>query len=343
MQLPLLKNANVKGKTVFLRADLDVPTKSQKSKVPTSLKLRGASKSQKSEFEPLPGYKVPKPMIFLDIYPRNQNDYIHLKQAIEKLSLNDSSLTFSEEYSAFLGSGLRVGFLGLLHAQVVRERLVKEENIDPLLTSPQVSYKNENGILKEPYIALTIYAPQDYVGKLMSLCQNKKGNIINLIYYDTYAVLEYEMPYSMLIKGLTSEIKSLSSGFASIDYEITGYKPADLVKLEILINQEPIDILTEIVYRDEEVTEARKKAEKLKEVLPKQQYKQIIQAVSEGKILARSEISPFRKDVLAKMSGGDRSRKDKLLESQKKGKKKLRSIANISIPQEALFSLVENS
>ncbi|MCL5747016.1 MAG: GTP-binding protein [Patescibacteria group bacterium] len=321
----------------------DTITESQKSKVPTSLKLRGASKSQKSEFEPLPGYKVPKPMIFLDIYPRNQNDYIHLKQAIEKLSLNDSSLTFSEEYSAFLGSGLRVGFLGLLHAQVVRERLVKEENIDPLLTSPQVSYKNENGILKEPYIALTIYAPQDYVGKLMSLCQNKKGNIINLIYYDTYAVLEYEMPYSMLIKGLTSEIKSLSSGFASIDYEITGYKPADLVKLEILINQEPIDILTEIVYRDEEVTEARKKAEKLKEVLPKQQYKQIIQAVSEGKILARSEISPFRKDVLAKMSGGDRSRKDKLLESQKKGKKKLRSIANISIPQEALFSLVENS
>lgn len=300
-------------------------------------------KTQNAKLEPLPGYKIPKAMVFLDMYPKNKNHFVRLREAVEKLSLNDSSLTFSQVYSPFLGTGLKIGFLGLLHAQVIRQRLEEEENVEPLLTTPQISYENEDGLLKEPYIALTVYAPRDYVGRIMSLCQKRRGSIIDINYYESYAILRYEIPYQVMVKGLASDIKSVSSGFASIDYAITDYRIADIVKLEILINKEPIDILTQFIYRDEAESEARSKVEKLKEALPKQQYKQIIQGEVNGRILARSEISPFRKDVLSKMSGGDRTRKDKLLESQKKGKKKLKYSAEISIPQEALFSLAGNS
>ncbi len=291
--------------------------------------------------QPLPGYKSPIPMVFFGVYPKAPNDYGKLKEALNKLSLNDASLTIDSEYSSFLGSGFRVGFLGLLHAEIVKERLKQEEGIDPLLTRPQVLYKKEGDRTLEPYMKLTIYTPKDYVGSLMNLGKQKRGNLINIIYKDRNAIIYYDMPYSCLLTNLVSNIKSISSGFASIDYEITDYRYADLVNLEIFVNDVPIDVLSETVYKDEANFVAREKTEKLKELLPRQQYRQIIQAKVIGKILARTEISPFRKDVLAKMSGGDRTRKDKLLKKQKKGKERMQSQAKIDIPQKALFSLIE--
>lgn len=297
---------------------------------------------QGSKVAPLPGYKDPIPMVFFGVYPKSPNDFVRLKEGLNKLSLNDASLTIELEYSSFLGSGFRVGFLGLLHAEIVKERLKQEEGIDPLLTRPQVLYRKEGDRTLEPYMQLTIYTPKDYVGSLMNLCEKKRGNLINIIYQDRNAIIYYNMPYSCLLANLTSDIKSISSGFASIDYEITDYKDADLANLEIFVNDIPIDVLSETVYRDEANTVAREKTEKLKELLPRQQYRQVIQAKVVGKILARTEISPFRKDVLAKMSGGDRTRKDKLLKKQKKGKERMQSQAKIDIPQKALFSLIEN-
>lgn len=290
---------------------------------------------------PLPGYQTPKPMVFFGMYPKSTNDYVLLKEALGKLTLNDTALTYSGEYSSYLGSGFRVGFLGLLHAEIVKERLKQEFNLDLLLTMPQVLYQeNDQGGMLEPYMTLTIYAPSQYVGALMSLCQLHKGNLLDLQYHETYVTLKYELPYSVFIRGLSSEIKSVSNGFASIDYEVSEYKSANLVKLEIRVNDTPIDVLSELVYRDEAIGLARQKAEKLKETLTRQQFKQIIQGVVDNTIVAREEIPPFRKDVLKKMSGGDRTRKDKLLEAQKKGKSRMISHAKISIPQEAIYSLM---
>lgn len=299
------------------------------------------SKNQIANIKPLPGYKVPKPMVFFGMYPKSTNDYITLKEALGKLTLNDTALSYTGEYSSYLGSGFRVGFLGLLHAEIVKERLKQEFNLDLLLTMPQVLYQeNDQGEMLEPYMLLIIYAPTQYVGPLMSLCQSRKGNLIDLQYHETYATLKYELPYSVFIRGLSSEIKSVSSGFASIDYEISEYRAANLVKLEIRVNDTPIDVLSELVYRDEATGLAREKAEKLKETLTKQQFRQIIQGVVDNTIVAREEIPPFRKDVLKKMSGGDRTRKDKLLEAQKKGKSRMLTQAKISIPQEAIYSLM---
>lgn len=290
---------------------------------------------------PLAGYQMPKPMVFFGVYPKSSDEYVHLREALNKLSLNDASLSVSSEYSAFLGSGFRVGFLGLLHAEIVKERLKQEEGIDPLLTMPRVLYKEENEQMFEPYMDLTIYTPSEYVGGVMNVAQNRKGNLKNLSYHKDSAILEYEMPYSMFIRGLSSEIKTVSSGFASLDYELIGYKAANLVKMDILVNGNPIDVLSELVYSDELNYMAREKTEKLKELLDRQQFRQIIQAAVDSHILARTEIPPYRKDVLAKMSGGDRTRKDKLLEAQKKGKSKMINIAKIDISQKALLSMLE--
>lgn len=290
---------------------------------------------------PLPGYTTPKPMVFFGIYPKSSDDFVLLKESLSKLALNDTSLTYGNEYSAYLGSGFRVGFLGLLHAEIVKERLKQEFGLDLLLTMPQVLYeKTANGEFLEPYMLISIYTPTASVGTIMTVCQKKKGSLIDIAYHDSYAVLSYEMPYSMFIRGISADIKSVSSGFASIDYELTDYKPADLVQLEIRINDVPIDVLSELVYKDESISVAREKAEKLKESLDRQQFRQIIQAVVNGNIVAREEIPPFRKDVLAKMSGGDRTRKDKLLEAQKKGKKKMKQGGKVSLSQEALFSMI---
>lgn len=291
---------------------------------------------------PLPGYKTPKPMVFFGVYPKTSNEYIHLREAISKLSLNDGSLTIANEYSAFLGSGFRVGFLGLLHAEIVKERLKQEEGVEPLLTMPRVLYNQENDKISEPYMILTIFVPANFVGGVMTVAQNKKGNLLDVSYHKQNAILKYDMPYSMFIRGLSSELKSVSQGFASIDYEIIGFREANLVKMDILINGDVIDVLSELVYKDEAEYVARVKVDKLKENLPRQQFRQIIQATISSKILARTEIPPFRKDVLAKMSGGDRTRKDKLLEAQKKGKSKMIRTGKVEIPQKALLSMLES-
>jgi GTP-binding protein LepA len=300
-----------------------------------------ASSSQVSDFTPLPGYQPPKPMVFYGVYPHDKNELVALKEALGKISLSDSALTISNEYSAYLGSGFRVGFLGLLHAEIIKEKLKQEEGVNPILTMPRVLYENdENGNLLEPYMDLNVYTPQVYTGGIMTLCQKRKGNLKNVSYHEGNAVLNYEMPYSMFIRGLASEIKTVSSGFASIDYELTDYRKADLEKLDVSINGYDVDVLSDLVYKDEAPYVAREKAEKLKEILPKQQFKQIIQAKIGATILARTEISPFRKDVLQKMSGGDRTRKDKLLEKQKKGKSRLLTNAKVILPEDALISLI---
>lgn len=292
--------------------------------------------------EPLPGYTTPQPMVFFGMYPKDQNDFPLLRDSLGKLTLNDTALTYTEEYSAYLGSGFRVGFLGLLHADIVKERLKQEFGLDLLLTMPQVLYEKtpESGY-KEPYMKLTIYSPTQYVGGVMSVCQKHKGNMLDLVYHDSYAVMTYDMPYSMFIRGLSAELKSVSSGYVSVDYELIDYRSANLVNLEIKINDNSIDVLSELVYRDEAIYVAREKTAKLKESLDRQQFRQILQAVVDGSIVAREEISPFRKDVLQKMSGGDRTRKDKLLEAQKKGKKRMLSSGKVSLSQEALFSMIE--
>lgn len=295
-----------------------------------------------SNIDPLPGYKKPSPMVFFGVYPKTTNELVHLKEGLSKYALNDTSITITDEYSSFLGSGFRVGFLGLLHADIVKERLKNEENVDLFLTSPQVLYeKKADGSMLEPYMNLTIFAPSTYVGSVITVCQKRKGNLLDLSYFQNNAILKYEMPYSMLIRGLSSELKSATSGFASIDYELSDYKSADLVNIEIKINDVPIDVLSEYAYREETPYIAREKVQMLKEKLPRQQFRQIIQAVIGGTIIAREEIPPFRKDVLSKMSGGDRTRKDKLLEAQKKGKAKMIQTGKIDIPQEVLFSLIE--
>lgn len=299
--------------------------------------------AQNSNVSPLPGYTTPKPMVFFGMYPRDQKDFTHLRDSLGKLSLNDTALTYSEEHSSYLGSGFRVGFLGLLHADIVKERLHKEFGLNLLLTMPQVLYqKQADGSILEPYMLLTVYTPTQYVGGIMGVCQKKKGTLFDIQYHESYATLSYEMPYSMFIRGLSADIKSISSGFASIDYELIDYKKADLVQLEVRINNNPIDVLSELVYKDEALYVAREKTKKLKEVLPRQQFRQIIQSVVNGNIVAREEIPPLRKDVLQKLYGGDRTRKDKLLEAQKKGKARMMQTGKVHLSQEALFSMIES-
>lgn len=304
-------------------------------------------KFQNSNFKkvvPLPGYATPKPMVFFGVYPKSTDELVPLRDALGKLALIDASLTFHEEYSSFLGSGFRVGFLGLLHADIFKERLKREFNLDPLFTLPHVNYeKIENGAeiaYKEPYMHLSIFVPAQYLGGAMTVCQKRRGEMTHMEYQGTNVILEYDMPYAMFIRGLSNDLKTVTSGFASVDYELTNYRDADLINVGVQINGEEIDVLSELMYKDEAEYLARQKAEKLKDALPRQQYKQVIQCFVGGRVLAREEISPYRKDVLAKMSGGDRTRKDKLLEAQKKGKSKMFNISKVEIPQQALFDMM---
>lgn len=304
----------------------------------------GKWKIEDRKFEALPGYKIPKPMVFFGVYPRSTNDFIILRESLAKLTLNDTALTYTEEYSSYLGSGFRVGFLGLLHAQIVKERIKQEFNLEILLTMPQVLYeKKDDGTIREPYMNLIVYSPKEYVGSIMNVCQSRKGSLLDLNYHESYAVLSYDMPFSMFIRGISSDLKSASNGYASLDYEVTSYKEANLSKVEIKVNDIAIDVLSELAYKDEAISVARKKAARLKASLPRQQFRQIIQGAVDHDIVTREEIPPFRKDVLAKMSGGDRRRKDKLLEAQKKGKSRMIQHAKISIPQEALLSMIEEN
>ncbi len=291
---------------------------------------------------PISGYKKVKPMVFASIFPTDTGDYLNLQKALEKLYLNDSSLEFSSIHSTALGAGFRVGFLGLLHADVVRERLEREFNLSLVLTPPQVNFKHENNIFFEPYVKVMIVSPDNYVGVIMQLCQNYRGKFLNMD-NKNQTVLEYELPMSELISDFFDNLKSVSSGYASLDWEFLRYQQVKADKLELLLNLEPIDEFSEIVVEERAYEKASFLTTRLKDLIPRQQYEVKIQAKYKGKIIASSRLAPFRKDVLIKsgklVGGGDFSRKRKLLEKQKEGKKKMKMVGKVEIPKEAFFKL----
>ena len=312
--------------------------------------------------EPLPGYKKANSMVYCGVYPLDGGDYENLKVALEKLKLNDAALSYEPETSVALGFGFRCGFLGLLHLEIVQERLEWEFDLNLITTAPSVIYKvykkdgeiielynpvdlppaQDIDYIEEPMVKAEIMLPKDYVGNVMEICQNRRGIYIDMKYLDTSrVVLEYELPLNEIIYDFFDTLKSKTKGYASIDYEFSEYKKADLVKLDIHINNEQVDALSFIVHKDTAYTRGRKMAEKLKTVIPRQLFEVPIQAIVGGKIIARETISAMRKDVLAKCYGGDITRKKKLLEKQKKGKKKMRQIGNVEVPQEAFLAVLK--
>ncbi len=312
--------------------------------------------------EPLPGYKKVTPMVYCGIYPIDGSDYENLKVALEKLKLNDASLEYEPETSGALGSGFRCGFLGLLHLEIIEERLDREFDLSLITTSPSVIYKvhktdgevldlynpsdmptpNEIAFIEEPVVQAEIITPKDYVGGIMEICQNRRGNYVDMKYLDASRVtLIYELPLNEIIYDFFDTLKSKTKGYASFDYEIKGYQRSDLVKLDIWVNGEGVDALSFIVHRDNSYEKGKKMVEKLKEAIPRQLFTIPLQAVIGGKIIARETISAMRKDVLAKCYGGDITRKKKLLEKQKRGKKKMRQVGNVDIPQEAFLSVLK--
>lgn len=311
--------------------------------------------------EPLPGYKKMNSMVYSGIYPTDSQKYEELKEALEKLSLNDSSLTFEPETSKALGFGFRCGFLGLLHMDVIQERLEREYNLDLILTSPNVRYNVylTNGEMKvidnpcelpdsslvhhieEPYARVTIMTPKDFIGPIMQLCQEKRGIYINLEYFDeTRMNIVYEMPLSEVIYNFFDKLKSYTKGYASLEYEVSEYKESNLCKMDILLNGEVVDALSTIIYKPFAYNRGLKLVSKLKEVIPRMQFEIPIQAAIGGKVIARADIKAVRKDVLAKCYGGDITRKRKLLEKQKEGKKRMKAIGSVDVPQEAFMSLL---
>ncbi len=311
--------------------------------------------------ESLPGYKPIKPMVFCGFYPINGEDYEALKEAMEKLRLNDAALFFEPESSTALGFGFRCGFLGLLHLEITQQRLTREFNIGLIATTPNVVYKitltNGQELMidnptkfpevqkiekvGEPYFKVSIFTPAEYVGSIMQLANEKRGNYINLEYLDPKrAIVTYKMPLSEVIIEFNDLLKTVSRGYASMDYEPIGYQASDLVKLDILINQEPVDALSFIVHRDRAPYYGRKICERLVEEIPKQMFAVPIQAAIGGKIIARETVRAKRKDVTAKCYGGDVSRKRKLLERQKEGKKKMKRVGKVDIPQEAFLAVL---
>ena len=311
---------------------------------------------------PLPGYKKINSMVFCGIYPADGSDYEALREALDKLKLNDASLSFEPETSAALGFGFRCGFLGLLHMEVVQQRLEREYDIDIVTTAPSVIYKvkktdgqevsidnpanlpAENSIeyMKEPIVAASVMAPSEYVGAIMELCQERRGVFKDMKYIEeTRVVLEYDIPLNEIIYDFFDALKSRTRGYASFDYEFKDYKESDLVKLDILLNSEPVDALSFIVHRDKAYARGRMIAEKLKESIPRHMFEIPIQAAVGNKIIARETIRALRKDVLAKCYGGDITRKRKLLEKQKEGKKRMRQVGNVEVPQEAFMAVLK--
>ena len=312
--------------------------------------------------EPLPGYKKVNPMVYCGLYPMDGSDYENLKVALEKLKLNDAALEYEQETSAALGFGFRCGFLGLLHLEIIQERLDREFDLSLITTSPSVIYKvhktdgevielynpselpapNDISFIEEPFVTAEIITPKDYVGNIMEICQNRRGIYIDMKYLDSNRVtLIYELPLNEIIYDFFDSLKSKTKGYASFDYEFKEYRRSDLVKLDIWVNGESVDALSFIVHKDSSYERGKKMVEKLKTVIPRQLFSIPIQAVIGGKIIARETISAMRKDVLAKCYGGDITRKKKLLEKQKKGKKKMRQIGNVDIPQEAFLSVLK--
>ena len=312
--------------------------------------------------EALPGYRQVQPMVYSGIYPADGARYGDLRDALEKLQLNDASMTYELESSIALGFGFRCGFLGLLHMEIIQERLEREYNLDLITTAPNVVYRvtKTNGetlmvytpldypdpadiqLAEEPYAKVNVIAPQEYVGNIMDLCQNRRGEFKNMEYLDANRVeLHYEMPLNEIIYDFFDALKSRTRGYGSLDYELIGYRPSRLVKLDILLNGEVVDALSFILFADNAYPRARKICEKLKDNIPRAQFEIPVQAAIGGKIIARETIKALRKDVLAKCYGGDITRKKKLLEKQKEGKKRMRTFGSVSVPSEAFMAVLK--
>lgn len=313
----------------------------------------------KEGIEALPGYKKVMPFVYAGIFTVDNADFPQLREALDKLQLNDSALVFEPESSPALGFGFRCGFLGLLHLDIVQERLEREFNLNLVTTTPSVSYKivmanGEEKIIRnptelpethkeiaEPWIRLEIVSPSEYIGGIMQLVQGRHGVQIDVKYLDpTRAVLIYEIPLSGVITEFYDQLKSATSGYASMSYELLEYRVGKLVRVDVLLNTKPVDTLSVIVHRDEAQKIGQQITAKLKKMLPRQNFKIVIQAAIGGKVIAREELSPYRKDVLAKLYGGDRTRKDKLLEKQKKGKKRMKMVGDVEIPQAVFRNLI---
>lgn len=312
--------------------------------------------------EPCPGYKKAQSVVFCGIYPLDGSHYNDLKDALEKLRLNDAALSFEPEVSAALSFGFRCGFLGLLHMEIIEERLEREFGLDIITTAPGVNYHviktngeeitvtnpsnlpspTEIARIEEPYVTANIFTPPEYIGSIMELCQDKRGEYIDMVYLDKTRVrMHYEIPLNEIVYDFFDSLKSRTRGYASLDFELKGYKPGDLVKLDILLNNVVCDALSIIVHRDKAYARGRSIAEKLKEVIPRQMFEIPIQAAIGSKIIARETVKALRKDVLAKCYGGDITRKKKLLEKQKEGKKRMRQIGNVEVPSEAFMSILK--
>lgn len=312
--------------------------------------------------EPLPGYRKVNPMVFCGVYPADGADYENLRDALEKLQLNDAALSFEPETSGALGFGFRCGFLGLLHLEIIQERLDREYNLDLVTTIPSVVYKihlTDKSVVEidnpsnypdpatidyseEPVVEAHIYAPPEYVGAIMDLCQDRRGNYEGMTYLDADRVdLKYILPLNEIIYDFFDVLKSRTRGYASFDYELKGYEKSQLVKLDVLLNGDVIDALSFIIHSDKAYTRARKIAEKLKENIPRQMFEIPIQIAVGGKVIARETVKAMRKDVLAKCYGGDITRKKKLLEKQKEGKKRMRQFGTVEVPQEAFMSVLK--
>lgn len=306
--------------------------------------------------QPLPGYKEVKPMVYVGLYPLEASEYHQLKEALVKFRLNDPAFTFEPEHSQALGVGFRCGFLGLLHAEVVQERLLREFGMNLIATTPSVEYLLDeepinnpselgqlvNKTLKEPWVNLKIFVPQSYLGSVMDLVKERRGIFLNMQHYGIQVELSYEMPLSEMITDFYDKLKSVSSGYASLDWEFLEFREVDAVRVDILVAGEKVDALSMIIVREKAESAGRRMVEGLKEVLPRQNFEVAIQAAIGGKIIARETLSAYRKDVTAKLYGGDRTRKDKLLEKQKKGKRKMKMVGRVEIPQEAFLSILKS-
>jgi len=312
--------------------------------------------------EPLPGYRRINPMVFCGLYPIESSDYNDLRDALEKLELNDASLRYEPETSSALGFGFRCGFLGLLHMEIIQERIEREFNIPLITTAPSVVYHImlTNGELisidnpsnypevgrieyvQEPYVKAAIIVPNEFVGTIMELCQNKRGDFVNMEYLDTNRVtITYEMPLSEIVYDFFDQLKSSTRGYASFDYEVSGYKTSNLVKMDILLNSEQVDALSFIVHRDRAYNRGRVICEKLRKLIPRQMFEIPIQAAVGQKVISRETVKALRKNVLAKCYGGDISRKRKLLEKQKEGKKRMKQVGSVEVPQEAFMAVLK--
>jgi GTP-binding protein LepA len=312
--------------------------------------------------EPLPGYRPVQPMVFSGVYPADGAKYQDLREALEKLKLNDASFVYELESSIALGFGFRCGFLGLLHMEIIQERLEREYNLDLITTAPNVVYRvtKTNGetlmvdnpldwpdpmeieLAEEPFVKVSLIAPQEYVGNIMDLSQQRRGEFKDMVYLDANRVeLHYEMPLNEIIYDFFDALKSRTRGYGSLDYELIGYRPSKLVKLDILLNGDIVDALSFILFAENAYPRARKICEKLKDNIPRAQFEIPVQAAIGGKIIARETIKALRKDVLAKCYGGDITRKKKLLEKQKEGKKRMRTFGTVSVPSEAFMAVLK--